>query len=138
MSSSSCGTSANYIHLADVKSRCRTVAIALAAELELVHVATILAFLSFSELSAEDKDGGVDKGHSAADLGLKMSLDIADRQPRGSFKVNEPEIIKHGLFRRGSTIDEDVSGRECQGNVTFPRGNGILLLDLLPIVVGLC
>lgn len=133
-----CGTSANDIHLADVKRGRRTSAVVLAAELELVHVAAVLTFLSFSELSAEDKDGGVDEGHRAADLGLKMALDIVDRQPRGSFQVDEPEIVKHGLFRRGSAVDEDVSVREREGNVAFPRRNGILLLNLLPVVVGLC
>lgn len=133
-----CRPGANDIHLADVERRRRTSAVVLAAELEPVHVAAVLALFSFSELSAEDEDSGVDEGHRAANLGLKLALDIVDRQPGGGFQVNKPEVIKHGLFRRSPTVDKDMSVRECQRNVTFPGRNGILLLNLLPIVVGLC
>lgn len=133
-----CRPSANDIHLADVERRRRTGAVVLAAELEPVHVAAVLALLSLAELPAEDEDRGVDEGHGAADLGLKLALDIADRQPRGGFQVDEPEVVEHGLLGRGAAVDEDVAVRECQRNVAFPWRNGILLLNLLPVVAGLC
>lgn len=114
MASPRCWPGANDVHLADVERRRRTAAVVLAAELEPVHVAAVLALLSFPEFSAKDEHSGVDEGHGAANLGLKLALDIVDRQPGGGFQVNKPEVIKHGLLRRRPTVNEDMSVRKRQ------------------------
>lgn len=114
MAGPGCWTGTNHIHLAYVKSRRRTGTVVLTTELKPVHVAAVLTLLSLSEFPTKDEDSGVDEGHSAADLGLKLALDIVDRQPGGGLEVDEPEIIKHGLFWRGATVDEDMSVRKSQ------------------------
>lgn len=52
----------------------------------------------------------MDKGHCTADFWLKETLNVGYLMPLAGLEINEPEIIEHGLFWSGATVNEDMPG----------------------------
>jgi hypothetical protein len=111
VASSRSWTTSYHFHLSDSEPRGRSAAIVLSIKLELVKIAAVLAFLTFSELASENIDVRMDQSHGAADFGLKASYNIGDGLPESSLKVNQPKVIEHGFIGRGSAIDKNVARR---------------------------